>query len=248
VTIWPRLARSILALGMAAVTAVLSAGCSGSAAAPLFVDVQQRGYTGCVPAPGGKGGAPRWDTPFGFATGAYYNQARTPVTIESVSLIDPHNVTLRSVVVYDTDRNQSSLPLNFPWSQFSQNLPKALWAARQHVPGAVLPPGHPLGSSFKFNDLNEYQIGVEIAARSPRGGWTDGIMVRYQNQGRTYTARAYAGWAIAPPPVASLSFCRKQMQAIDKAWESGGRRIRPALARICRRPIRARSERHRRSA
>jgi hypothetical protein len=80
-------------------------------------------------------------------------------------------------------------------------------------PGA----GHPLGSSFNVNYLNEYQIGVEIAAESPRGGWAAGIMVRYKNQGTTYTMRAYAGYAIAPPPLASLSFCVRQMEAIDKA-------------------------------
>jgi hypothetical protein len=209
---WSRLARSILALGMAAVAAVLAAGCSHSAAAPLFVDVQQRGLNSCVPAPDAKAGIPRWDSPFGFAVGGYYNQASTPVTVESVSLIDPHNVRLRSVVVYDTNRNRSQLPLNLVWSQFSRNLPSALWAARQHVPGAVLPPGHPFTSTLH---LNEYQIAVEMSAASPRGGWAAGIIVRYQNEGRTYTVRAYAGYAIAP---LSPSFCQRQQQAIDTAW------------------------------
>jgi hypothetical protein len=133
-TTWSRLARSILALGMAAAAAVLAAGCSHSAAAPLFVDVQQRGLNSCVPAPDAKAGIPRWDSPFGFAVGGYYNQASTPVTVESVSLIDPHNVRLRSVVVYDTNRNRSQLPLNLVWSQFSRNL-------HQHCgrPGSMCP-------------------------------------------------------------------------------------------------------------
>jgi hypothetical protein len=219
VRLWARLARSILALGMAAIIVELAGGCAVGADAPLFVDIQQHGLKSCVPAPDPKNGAPRYDSPFGFATGAYYNQAGSPVTIESVTLIDPHNVTLLSALVYRTNRNKSQLPLDGPWSQVSQGLPKALWAARQPVPGAVLPPGHPVTASTDTLNLNEYEIGVEISARSPRGGWTAGIMVRYRNRGRTYTARAYAGYAIAPPPAAGPSFCTRQMKAIDTAWD-----------------------------
>jgi hypothetical protein len=120
-------------------------------------------------APSSKDAA-HWYTPFGYAVGFYYNQASTPVKIESVKLIDPHNVVLRSVIVDEMADYQFPLPLYQVRSQFSHGLPWAQWNARAACTWRPAAPGQPWKESNR-NNLNVYQIGVEMSAASPRGGW-----------------------------------------------------------------------------
>ncbi len=178
---------------------------------PLYVDVQQHSAIFCAQEPAG-----HWDAPIGFTGGAYYNQSAKPLSIEAVSLIDPHGVILRSSLVYEQLHYKYPLPLDMQWSQFVHYSAPAQWAARQAIPGAVLPPGRP----FKFSlHLTVYQIAVEIVPTSPRGGWTDGLLVKYKTNGTSYTARSYTGWAIAPKAATKDGpFCTWQENGIHAAW------------------------------
>jgi hypothetical protein len=52
---------------------------------------------------------PAWNSPVGFALFWHYNASASPVVVESVSLIDAHNLVLRKAIVHEAEREQNQL-------------------------------------------------------------------------------------------------------------------------------------------
>jgi hypothetical protein len=209
---------SCLSLGVAATGLILAlAGCS-SGGQPLADGTAQEGMKVCVPAPN-PGVTQAWNSPVAFTANYYYNPSSAPVEIESVSLIEPHNLVLRAIAVYEMRHAEHPLGEGFPWSQVGQTGDPVAWAHRQGVPGAVIPPepsadGPPKPSGTR----DEYQIVVGVAAATSAGGWAIGHQVTYRQGNRQYTIRTYTGYGIAPPGKATQPRCDAEMAAITGAW------------------------------
>jgi hypothetical protein len=112
------LLRLVGVLAMAASIGIAVSGCALNASVPpppLFNDIQPHGLLTCPPAPDAKAGTPTWSTIFGFALTTYNNQSRSAVTIESVSLIESHNLVLHGAIVYEMVRSKHPLSLDAPW-------------------------------------------------------------------------------------------------------------------------------------
>ncbi len=153
----------------------------------------------------------------------FYNQADSDsLTVDSVSLLQPHNLTLHTAVVYKMHGYRNSLPLEWAWTQGGVDVPKAQWAARQPVPGAVIPAQDgPLGASdFEEKQPDLYEIAVDVSASSPAGGWALGEVIKYRAGGKSYTFTFKVGMAVASasqPPDAS---CEKMISSISSAFKS----------------------------
>jgi hypothetical protein len=199
-----------------AVTACTSSGSSG----PLVVGIQQEGMTSC--APSYSDGPNAWDAPIGYAEDTYWNDSSAPLTIESVSLIDPHNLVLRGSVLYRMPHDLHALSTSAPWVQEGRWVPPADWRARQRVPGAVMPPiGGPVEVNGHVNGkVDRWEIAVDVSAATPAGGWALGEIVRYKAGGQSYTAEARTGMGIGTSLEAAHS-CDAQMNAIQAAFAAG---------------------------
>jgi hypothetical protein len=214
----PRLVRLFAALAAAAVAGTACS--SGSAGAgPLVTDVQQKGFISCIPAPGYPStGVEKWNTPIGFALDMYLNQSNSSLTIESVSLIDPHNLILHRTLVFEMAHARNPLVLQAAWNQLGRDAQPAAWAQRQAVPGAVIPPADPsVAPKDRATKGNLYEIVPDISASTPGGGWALGELVRYRAAGRSYTASAYTGYAIGSS-VTDKNYCGPQNKAISAAF------------------------------
>ena len=111
------------------------------------------GLVTCISAPNSKStGIDKWDTPIGFAFDIYYNRARRPITIESVSLVDPHNLILHGALLYEMGHPRQPIIQEIAWAKLAQAVRTNAWADRQGIPGAAMPgwsfsPGRGLSST-----------------------------------------------------------------------------------------------------
>jgi hypothetical protein len=71
----------------------------------------QEAFIGCMPAPDPGAGIIRRDSQIGYYAGIYYNQSSGPVTMESVSLLHPHNLIFHGAAVYKVAHFKILLPL-----------------------------------------------------------------------------------------------------------------------------------------
>jgi hypothetical protein len=200
----------------AAATGCASSGSSG----PLVVGIQQEGMSAC--APSYSDGPNAWDAPIGYAEDTYWNDSSVPLTIESVSLIDPHNLVLHGSVLYRMPHYLHALPISDSWVQEGQAVPPADWRARQRVPGAVMPPiGGPVEVNGHINSkVDRWEIAVDVSAATPAGGWALGEIVRYKVGGRSFTAETRTGMGIGTSLDRARS-CDAQMNAIQAAFAAG---------------------------
>lgn len=91
-----------------------------------------------------------------------------PVTVESVSLIAPHNLVVHKAVVFaDTG---PALPWDTGWSQEGSGNLAAAWARRQPVPGGVIPPGSQQKGSAHNHGHVMYQIAEAAECPASVGG------------------------------------------------------------------------------
>src|SRR6266436_3614764 len=96
----PRSGRYTMISGL---SAILLSACAASAAPPppLMSHTAQRGISTCIQAPDQSSGIDSFDSPIGLSPGLFYNQSGESLTVESVSLLRPHNLVLHAVVVYE---------------------------------------------------------------------------------------------------------------------------------------------------
>jgi hypothetical protein len=153
----------------------------------------------------------------GFTTDWYANQGRQPAIIVSLKLLAPHDLLLHGAVVYEMKHSWYSLYQANPWSRISQGAPASLWAQRQPIPGAVIPPGHAKNVLIRASRQdNLYVIVEEISATSPVGGWALGEKVTYQSGGATYTVEDHTGIAIASTTVPFPQRCNAALHAFNE--------------------------------
>lgn len=164
-----------------------------------------------------------WDAPVGYAEDMYWDQSSKPLTVESVSLLDPHNLVLHGGAIYKMPHSRHPLPISWAWADEGREVPAGGWSARQRIPGATIPPvGEPVivngAISFKA-DL--YEIVVDISAGTPAGGWALGEVVRYTWDGGTYTFVAKTGLGVGTTNGPGNHSCDAQMRAIAGAFSQG---------------------------
>ena len=212
------------AIAVLAATALLLVGCSagGSADEPLVVGVVQKGVQACAEAPNL---APSvkvaaWNSPIGWAFDWYYNQSTLPVEIESVSLIDSHNLMLHKAIVYEMRYSEHPLVQVDGWSLIDTNADPSAWAQRQRVPGAVIPPQSSAVGIPGPRARDVYEVVLNISAKSPAGGYAIGQQVTYRQGSAQYMIRSYTGYAIGPPTPEGPR-CQAQKDAITAAWQNG---------------------------
>jgi hypothetical protein len=201
---------AILAVLVTTVTACSSGG------GPLVVGIQQDGSSSCTLSTGPQA----WAAPVGFGTFMYWNQTSAPLTIDSVTLLDPHHLVLHRSVLYRMVHDAHSLANSAPWAQEGRYVPLADWRARQRIPGAVLPPaGGPVELNGQVNSkVDRWEIAVEVSAASPAGGWALGEAVHYEEAGQTYTVQARSGLAIGTSRGPAQHSCDAPMSAIQAAF------------------------------
>jgi hypothetical protein len=209
------------AVAVLAVSTLLLAACSGGGSAdqPL-VAATSKGAKACAPAPNlPVDDIPAWNSPVGFALDWYYNASPSPVEIESVSLIDSHNLVLHQAVVYEAKREQHQLVLADGWPLISTNSDPGAWARRQGVPGALVGPDPPDAGPTTHD---AYEVVLDISAKTPAGGYAIGQQVTYRQGNARYTIRSYSGYAISPPGTQGQdgSRCSAFREAISVAWLS----------------------------
>lgn len=207
-------------LAVALISGTLAAGCSsGDSRAPLAADVAQKGFANCIAAPDPGTAITRWDSPVWFALDMFVNESRSPLTIDHVSLIDPHNMALRGALVYEMTHSQHPLIQSGGLADLAMSVPAAYWARRQAVPGAVIAAGHATANLQPSYSLNLYEIVPEISLRKPGGGWALGERVTYRAGGQTYIVTAYTGYGIGVAPN-SHSYCTPELKAINAAFRA----------------------------
>ena len=219
--VFRRRRRGALLTGLAGVGLALTAGCGGAGDSPLFSLSGQKGVTVCMSV-GPKGATiSRWDTPVGMAFGMYYNQSWAPAKVMSVSLLDPHNLAVRGAVVYKMAQYQHPLPYAWPWADaIAGGKPRPEWAARQQVPGAVIPPeGGPVPANIVAAHPDVYQVAAEVQAITPGSAWAAGYAVTYRVTSGTYTVTTLDALAIGDGPPSSRA-CDAPLAAINAAWNS----------------------------
>lgn len=204
-------------------TALLTAACSagGSAGQPLAMGTVQKGAKACAEAPNRYPATriPAWNSPVGYALDWYYNTSASPVEIESVSLIDAHNLILHGAIVYEMPHSENPLVQAGGWVTFPEYANPILWARRQSIPGAVIPPQTSTISVPGPDARDEYQVALDISAETPAGGYAIGHQITYKQGSTQYTIRSYTGYAIGPPG-ADGPKCQAQENAIAAAWRS----------------------------
>jgi hypothetical protein len=208
-------------LVIAALAGAVLSGC-GFGSGPLLSANGQKGFSSCTPAPNPPAGITTWSTPVAFALDNYYNTASSPVTVTSVTLIDAHHLKIRGALVYEMVHSQHPLQQVVAWTGMAgaaskARIPAAEWAARQPVPGAVIPVErfHQGRPGPQARDL--YEIVADISATSPDGGWATGESVTYTYRGSTYTVQSLTGYAIGDT-LADPNYCQAQLNAISAAW------------------------------
>lgn len=212
------------AIAALAAAALLPTGCSsvsGSAGQPLGLDTQQEGVRSCEAAPTEipSAGIPKWNSPIGWALNSYYNSSTSPIELESVSLIDSHGLVLHGVTVYEMRHSENPLILSDGWGHMSQGASPSMWAGRQSVPGAVIPPETSTIGTPGPNARDVYQIVIDVSASTPAGGYAIGQQVTYRQGNTQYTIRSYTGYAIGPPGPNGPK-CQTQENAIVAAWRT----------------------------
>jgi hypothetical protein len=206
--------RRLAAVLASAAVLTMLAGCESSQDDPLIAVIVQGGMASCTPAPNPDSAITTWHSPVWFTTAWFVNQSRSPLTIESVTLIDPHNVTVRGVLVYEMAHGRHPLTQDGGLADLAGSVPAADWARRQRVPGAVIGAGRPFKNK-PSTSANLYQIAPAVAQTAPGGGWAIGEVVTYRASGQTYSVRAYVGYGIGVP---GADNCTPQIKAINAAF------------------------------
>ena len=118
--------RYAAAAALTAAAGLLLAACSAGSRPPLVDMKAQEGEKVCFPAPNGAADTPAWNSPVGFALNLYYNASSTPVEVESVTLIDPHNLILQrpSSTRPNASSTSSSSPTGGPRSARTPTQPR----------------------------------------------------------------------------------------------------------------------------
>jgi hypothetical protein len=209
--------RYAAAAALTAAAGLLLTACSAGSRPPLVDMKAQEGEKVCFPAPNGAADTPAWNSPVGFALNLYYNASSTPVEVESVTLIDPHNLILHKAIVYEAKREQHQLIQSDGWPAISTNSDPAAWAQRQAVPGAVIGPD---ASDPGPTGHNAYEVVLDVSARTPAGGYATGQQVTYRQGSAQYTVRSYQGYEISPAGPEGPTRCTALSNAIDVAWPS----------------------------
>lgn len=204
------------------VLAGLLTGCS--APDPLVSESQQAGMYSCMPAPDAAAGVSQWDTPIGYSVGMYYNQSSSPLTVQTVSLVDAHNMVLHGAVVYEMVHFRNPMPFQFPWEYGAGGLrvdPRLV----QQIPGAVIPAGVGPVTNVAKQQPNVYEVAVGVSARQPGAAWAAGVDVGYTVNGQAHMIRLMLGFAIGAysPPNPNLSkgadpLCGTAGKAIEAAF------------------------------
>jgi hypothetical protein len=209
------------AAALAATALPLAACAVGSAGQPLATQNIQEGVKACAEAPNTAASAdiPAWNSPIGWSFDWYYNQSASPVEIESVSLIDSHNLVLHKVIVYEMRHSENALIQTDGWPGMGEGADPVAWAHRQGVPGAVIPAQTSTANSGP-NARNTYAVVLDISAKTPAGGYAIGQQVTYKQGNSQYTIRVYTGYAIGPPAPNDAPVCQAQENAITAAWPS----------------------------
>jgi hypothetical protein len=188
-----------------------------------MLDSAQEAFVGCLPAPDPGSTATQWNSPIGFSGGIYYNQSPGPVTVESASLLDPHNLTLHGVFVYKMSHYNIALPYEWPWGQEGSQYSAAQWAAiRQPIPGAIIPPekGPIPVKDFDKTKPDVYEVAVDMSASSHTGGWAAGVVLEYRTGSATYTSTLRVGLVITPWPSHGSPTCDPQTRSIQEFWKT----------------------------
>jgi hypothetical protein len=190
---------------------------------PLVPDVNQRGYSYCQAPIKAAGLA--WNSRIGFALDMYFNQSRTRVIVESVRLLDPHNLASHGGLVYEMYRSAHPLVSAAAWDKMGDGAPAPQWAERQAIPGAVIQPGHGLPPGLSPSPrFNIWEVAIDVSVVRPGGGWALGEVVTYRADGSWYTVTAETGIAIGSghseiSPVAKDGNCAAQINAITEAFK-----------------------------
>jgi hypothetical protein len=203
-------------LACAVILAIVKTCGDSPGAGPLAADVSQKGMAACLPAPNSDSAVTSWHSPVWFAVDLFVNESRSPLTVESVSLIDPHNVRLRGALVYEIVHQRYQLVQTGGLGDLASSVPASAWARRQYVPGAVIAAGHPV-SDFAAPSLNLYQIVPAVQQRHSGGGWALGEVVTYRAGGQTYTVTAYSGYIIS-----NGNNCQSLTNAVFAAFRATG--------------------------
>jgi hypothetical protein len=183
----------------------------------------QESFIGCIPAPDPGAGIDQWNSQIGYYAGIYYNQSSGPVTVESVSLLHPHNLILHGADVYKVAHFKISLPYEWAWGKEGTAHSATQWAAiRQRIPGATIPRENGPIAPADFMRLNPdvYEIAVDMSAASPAGGWTPGVVVTYRAGGATYTSTLMVGLAIGSATKPLSSACDGATRSVQDFWEA----------------------------
>jgi hypothetical protein len=167
----------------------------------------------------------RWDSQIGYYAGIYYNHSSGPVTMESVSLLHPHNLILHGADVYKAAHFNISLPYEWPWGHEGTAHSATQWAAiRQRIPGATIPRENGPIAPANFNRLNPdvYEIAVDmsVASPSPAGGWATGVVVTYRAGGTTYTSTLMVGLTIGSAAKPLPSGCDAPKRSVQDFWKA----------------------------
>jgi hypothetical protein len=199
---------------------------SSSAGQPLGIASVQEGAKACAEAPNETPSAeiPAWNSPAGYALDWYYNVSASPVELESVSLIDSHGLVLHGAIVYEMRHSENPLVMADGWPTMSLGSAPSEWARRQRVPGAVIPPETSTSGAPGPNARDEYEVVLDISAKTPDGGWAIGQQMTYRQGNAQYTIRSYTGYAIGPPGPDGPK-CQAQENAIAAAWPSPRHRL-----------------------
>jgi hypothetical protein len=211
-----RLVAGVVLVCAAVLAIVRACGNDPSATGPLAANVNQKGMANCTPAPLPRSAITTWHSPVWFALDSFVNESRSPLTIESISLIDPHNVRLRGALVYEIVHQRYQLIQSGGLADLASSVPASAWARRQYVPGAVIAAGHPV-SDFAAPSLNLYQIVPAVQQKHPGGGWALGEVVTYRVGGQTYKVTAYSGYIIS-----NGNNCQSLTNAVFAAFRATG--------------------------
>lgn len=185
--------------------------------APLVDDTAQGGALTCVPSPNKPAGTLRWNTAIGFGESYFYNRSGHPLMLESVSLIDPHNVDLLGAEVYETAQDPKDLVNGgaFASEPVGVKLAASPGHDQQAATAVIRPVG--VGKPRPGRRGHVYEVLLGVSARSPHGAWAAGFRLTYRAQGRTYTVSTYEGYAIAVNDPAR-STCDGLFQGIENSW------------------------------
>jgi hypothetical protein len=185
-----RICRGLLIIGLLG-DVLAACGSAQPDSGPLVTVNVPDGLTGCQ-STGAYGIA--WDSRIGFAEDMYYNQSHLPLTVESVRLLDPHNLVSHGGLLYEMYQDRHPLITATLWDNMGHGAAARQWAARQPIPGAVIPPGHGLPPGLlPSKRFNAWEIVIDISAVKPGGGWALGEVVTYRAGGTLYTVTAETG-------------------------------------------------------